>query len=95
MLGIILSIFIMVGLLSGRIGAVLLEDTGFGMVGDLVLGVLGALLGGWLLPKFGVQFGGEISSAFITATLGALALLVLVRLVRGGEFWRGSPGSSV
>jgi uncharacterized membrane protein YeaQ/YmgE (transglycosylase-associated protein family) len=86
-----LAIFLVAGLLAGWLGGVLLEDIGFGLAGDLVFGVLGAFLGGWLLPKLGVQLAGGISSAIITGTLGAVALLSLVRLVRDGGFWRGGP----
>jgi uncharacterized membrane protein YeaQ/YmgE (transglycosylase-associated protein family) len=95
MLGESLAIFLVAGLVTGWLAGMLLQDTGFGAVGDLVIGVIGGFGAGWLLPNFGIQFGGGITSAIVSATLGAVALLVLVRLLRGGNVWRGSPGPSL
>ena len=54
---------------------------GFGLVGDLVVGVLGALIGGFIFRFLGVTSFGLIGS-FVTATAGALVLLWLIRLLR-------------
>jgi uncharacterized membrane protein YeaQ/YmgE (transglycosylase-associated protein family) len=83
------------GLIAGWLAVQILHETGFGIVGDVLVGVFGALVGSRLLPLFGIQFGGSFVSAIITATLGAAILLVLIRLLRGGELWRGSPGGGL
>ena len=62
--------------------------TGLGLIGDIVIGIIGAFIGNWLLPQLGIQLGTGILSAIINATLGAIPLLVLIRLARGGGRWR-------
>ena len=62
-----------------------MQGTGFGLVGDLVVGLLGALIGSWLLPQLGIHLGTGLVSAIVNATIGAVLLLLIVRLVRGGE----------
>jgi uncharacterized membrane protein YeaQ/YmgE (transglycosylase-associated protein family) len=54
------------------------------VVGDLVIGVVGAFIGGWILPRVGIHLGTGIVSSIINATIGAVILLLLIRLVRGG-----------
>ena len=78
----IIATYLVIGLFAGWLGSILLQDIGFGLVGDLIFGVVGAFLGGWLLPKFGVQLEGLVSSAIITSALGAVASLAFVRLVQ-------------
>jgi uncharacterized membrane protein YeaQ/YmgE (transglycosylase-associated protein family) len=55
---------------------------GFGTVGNIVVGILGALVGGALLPRLGLFTGGDIVGQIISATLGAVLLLFLIGLVR-------------
>jgi uncharacterized membrane protein YeaQ/YmgE (transglycosylase-associated protein family) len=55
---------------------------GFGLVGDLVVGVVGALIAGWLFPRLGINIGGGIIGAIIAAAIGAIILLFLIRLVK-------------
>jgi uncharacterized membrane protein YeaQ/YmgE (transglycosylase-associated protein family) len=53
----------------------------FGLVGDLIVGVIGALLGGFLFGQLGIAPGSGLLGALITATLGAILLIVLLRFV--------------
>lgn len=53
------------------------------------IGILGAFIGNWLLPKLGIHLGSGIVEAIINATVGAVILLLIIRLVRGGGGWRG------
>ncbi len=55
---------------------------GLGIIGDLVVGILGAFIAAWLLPKLGIRLGTGIVRQIIDATLGAVILLAVVRLVR-------------
>ena len=73
----------MAGWLAGKI----VQGTGFGLVGDIVIGVVGALIAGWLLPRLGLFIGGDIIGAIINATIGAIILLVILRLVKNGGKW--------
>ncbi|MDP9044681.1 MAG: GlsB/YeaQ/YmgE family stress response membrane protein [Pseudomonadota bacterium] len=74
--------FLIVGLIAGWLAGVLVKGGGFGLVGDLVVGVIGALLGGWLFSTFGVAAGGGMLGSIVVATIGAVVLLFIVRLVK-------------
>jgi uncharacterized membrane protein YeaQ/YmgE (transglycosylase-associated protein family) len=76
-----LLIFLVIGALAGWVAGVLLKGGGFGVIGNIVVGVIGAFLGGWVLPLLGVHPGGDIG-LFVTALIGALLLLVLAGLIR-------------
>lgn len=74
--------FLIVGLVAGWLAGKLVKGGGFGLIGDLVVGVVGALLGGWLFSLLGVSAGGGLVGAIIVATIGAIVLLFLVRLIK-------------
>jgi uncharacterized membrane protein YeaQ/YmgE (transglycosylase-associated protein family) len=85
-----LLVILLVGVIAGWLAGQIVRGTGFGLVGDLVVGVIGALIGNWLLPRLGVQLGAGIVALIADATIGAIVLLLVVRLVRGGGSWEGS-----
>jgi uncharacterized membrane protein YeaQ/YmgE (transglycosylase-associated protein family) len=87
-----LLIILLVGLVAGWLAGQIVQGTGFGVMGDLAIGVVGAFIGGWLLPQLGIHLGSGIVSAILDATIGAFLLLVIVRLVRGGNGWRARLG---
>ena len=74
--------FCLVGLVAGWLAGVLVKGGGFGLVGDLVVGVLGALLGGWLFTRLGIWPSGGLLGAIIVATIGAVILLVILRMIK-------------
>jgi uncharacterized membrane protein YeaQ/YmgE (transglycosylase-associated protein family) len=74
--------FILIGLVAGWLAGQLMKGGGFGMVGDIVVGVVGALLGGFLFRTLGVSSGGGLIGAIIVATIGAVILIVLLRLIK-------------
>jgi uncharacterized membrane protein YeaQ/YmgE (transglycosylase-associated protein family) len=74
--------FCLVGLVAGWLAGVLVKGGGFGLLGDLVVGVLGALLGGWLFGKLGIWPSGGLLGAIIVATIGAVVLLVILRMIK-------------
>jgi uncharacterized membrane protein YeaQ/YmgE (transglycosylase-associated protein family) len=55
---------------------------GFGLLGNIIIGILGAILGGWLLGMAGFSFGAGIVGSIVTAFIGAVVLLLIVRLVK-------------
>jgi uncharacterized membrane protein YeaQ/YmgE (transglycosylase-associated protein family) len=73
--------FILIGLVAGWLAGVIMKGGGYGVVGDIVVGVLGALIGGWLFSKLGVGAGGLLG-AIVVATIGAIVLIVLLRLIK-------------
>ena len=74
--------FLIVGLIAGWLAGLLVKGGGFGLVGDLVVGVIGAFLGGFLFSSLGVSAGGGLLGSIIVATIGAVVLLFIVRLVK-------------
>jgi uncharacterized membrane protein YeaQ/YmgE (transglycosylase-associated protein family) len=74
--------WILVGLIAGWLTGKIMKGSGYGVIGDIVIGILGALVGGWLMDKFGFGAGGFIYTV-IVATLGAILLTWLFRLVTG------------
>ena len=85
-----LLVILLVGVIAGWLAGQIVRGTGFGLIGDLVVGIIGALIGNWLLPRLGVQLGAGIIALIVDATIGAIVLLLVVRLVRGGGSWEGS-----
>jgi uncharacterized membrane protein YeaQ/YmgE (transglycosylase-associated protein family) len=73
--------FILIGLAAGWLAGQFMRGGGFGVVGDIVLGVLGAVVGGFLFRLLGLSAGGLIGS-LVVATVGAIVLLALVRLIK-------------
>ena len=72
---------ILIGLIAGALAGRVVSGHGYGVLGDIVVGVVGALLGGWVLLRvFGIVAGGLIGS-LVTAFIGAVILLWLIRLV--------------
>ena len=73
--------FLIIGMVAGWLAGQLMKGGGYGLVGDLVIGVIGAFIGGWLLGVLGIFAGGLIGT-LITATIGAIVLLYLIRLIK-------------
>jgi uncharacterized membrane protein YeaQ/YmgE (transglycosylase-associated protein family) len=75
-------IWLLVGAIAGWLAGLLVKGGGFGLLGDIAVGIIGAFIGGWLLPRIGVSFGVGLVPAIVTATIGAVVLLVILRLIR-------------
>ena len=73
-----------IGAIAGWLAGLLVQGTGFGLVGDIVVGILGALIAGFLFPVLGITLtlGGGVLGAIILAFIGAVILLVIVRLFK-------------
>ena len=74
--------FLIIGAIAGWLAGVVMKGGGFGLLGDIIVGIIGAFLGGWLFGKLGVSFGGGLAGSLIVAFLGAVVLLFLVRLIK-------------
>lgn len=70
--------FLVIGLLAGWLAGLFVKGSGFGLVGDLVIGVIGAFVGGFLFRALGIVAIGSLGQ-LITATVGAVVFVVLVR----------------
>ena len=83
--GIIVILF--VGLVAGWLAGKIVRGTGFGIIGDILVGVAGALVASLLFPKIGIHLGSGLVSEIIYSAIGAVILLLIVRLVRTGGRW--------
>jgi uncharacterized membrane protein YeaQ/YmgE (transglycosylase-associated protein family) len=83
-----LLIILFVGLVAGWLAGQVVRGAGLGLVGDLIVGILGAFIGSWLLPQLHIVLGSGILAEILNATIGAILLLLVIGLVRGGRGWR-------
>jgi uncharacterized membrane protein YeaQ/YmgE (transglycosylase-associated protein family) len=79
-----LLVIIVVGVVAGYLAGRVMEGGGFGLIGDLLVGLVGAFIGDWLLPQLGIHLGVGIVALIINAFVGAVVLLLILRLVSGG-----------
>lgn len=77
-----LLVFLIVGAVAGWLAGVLVRGGGFGILGNIVVGIIGAFIAGWLFPRLGVSLGVGVMAAIIHSTIGAVILLVLLRLIK-------------
>jgi uncharacterized membrane protein YeaQ/YmgE (transglycosylase-associated protein family) len=83
-----LLVVLLVGLVAGWLAGLIVRGWGFGLIGNIGIGVIGALIGFWLLPKLGIRIGAGLGAAIAAATIGALILLVLLGLISRQRRWR-------
>jgi uncharacterized membrane protein YeaQ/YmgE (transglycosylase-associated protein family) len=74
--------FLIVGLIAGWLAGVLVKGGGYGVLGDIVVGIIGAFIGGYLFSSFGATAGGGLIGSIIVATIGAVILIFIVRLIK-------------
>jgi uncharacterized membrane protein YeaQ/YmgE (transglycosylase-associated protein family) len=78
-----LIIWLVVGAVAGWLAGVIVRGFGFGVVGNIVVGIVGAFLAGWLLPQLGLNLGVTgIAGAILYALIGAIILLLIIGLIR-------------
>lgn len=75
--------WLIVGLIAGVLASLVMGGTGYGLIGDIIIGIAGAFVGGWLFGRLGVTapFGG-LAGVIFTAFVGAVVLLFLIGLIR-------------
>jgi len=77
-----LLIWVVVGAVAGWLAGLIVKGYGFGLLGNIVVGIVGAFVGGWLFSYFSVSIGTGLVPAIVAATTGAVVILVLLGLVR-------------
>ena len=77
-----LLIILVIGALAGWLGGIVVKGYGLGLIGDIVVGVIGSFIGGWLFANFHIVHGNGFLGELIGATVGAILLLFALRLVR-------------
>ena len=75
-----------VGLIAGVLASLVMGGTGFGLIGDIIIGIVGAFVGGWIFRSLGVTSPmGGLAGVIFVAFVGAMVLIFLLRLIRGGR----------
>jgi uncharacterized membrane protein YeaQ/YmgE (transglycosylase-associated protein family) len=78
-----LLVILFVGLVAGWLAGQIVRGTGFGIIGDIIVGIIGAFVASWLFPKLGIALGTGLLREIIDAAIGAIVVLLIVRLLRG------------
>ena len=78
---------VLVGIVAGWLAGKIVDGGGFGLIGDLIVGVVGAFVGDWLLPRLHIHLGVGIIPLIANATIGAIVLLVILRVIFGSRRW--------
>ena len=73
--------FLIIGIAAGWIAGQIMKGSGFGVIGDLIIGAIGGLLGGYLFRLLGIDLGGLLGE-LITAVIGAVVLIAIIRLIK-------------
>ena len=74
--------FVLIGAVAGWLAGTLVRGGGFGLIGDIVVGVLGAVLGGFVFGALGIAPGAGMVGSLVVATVGAVILIVVVRAIK-------------
>lgn len=77
-----LLILLLIGAVAGWLAGLIVKGRGLGLIGNIVVGVVGAFISSWLLPQLGIAIGGGILGSIIHARIGAVILLVIVMAIR-------------
>jgi uncharacterized membrane protein YeaQ/YmgE (transglycosylase-associated protein family) len=77
-------VWIVIGGIVGAIADRLIQGNQLGIIGNIIVGIIGGLLGGFILGLFGIGVSG-LFWTFITALIGAIVLLLIVKMVTGGR----------
>ncbi len=77
-----LIVLLLVGVIAGWLAGKIVRGSGFGLIGDIVVGVVGAFIGAWTFGALGIFIGMGIIGAVISATVGAVILLAIIRLIK-------------
>ena len=76
-------IILLIGAIAGWLAGLVVRGFGFGLVGNIIVGIVGAFLAAWLLPRIGLPLiGGGMIGSIIYAFIGAVVLLLLIRLIK-------------
>ena len=77
-----LIIFLLVGGVAGWLAGLIVRGGGFGIVGNIAVGIVGAFIAGFLFPAIGISLGAGIVGSIVHATIGAVVLLLIVRVLK-------------
>ena len=73
---------LVIGANAGWLAGVIVRGAGFGLIGNIVIGIIGALVAGWLLPQLHVELASGTLGSIVDATIGAVVVLVILSLIK-------------
>lgn len=73
---------LLIGAIAGWISGKLMQGSGFGLFGNIIVGIIGAFLAGMIFPALGFSVGGGVFASIFHATIGAVILLFVIRLIK-------------
>jgi uncharacterized membrane protein YeaQ/YmgE (transglycosylase-associated protein family) len=73
---------LILGAIVGWLAGTIMKGGGFGLIGDIVVGIVGALIGSWVFGFLGISAGGSLVGSLITGLVGAIILIAIVRLIK-------------
>ena len=74
---------LIIGAAAGWLGSMIFKGSGLGLIGNIVVGIIGSVLGYWILGKLGVSLGSGWIGAILTGALGAIVILAVLNLIFG------------
>ena len=75
-------IFLGIGAISGWLAGEIAHGSGFGLIGDIIIGILGSLVAGVMFPKLGIHLGGGLLSYIVSSAIGGVVLILVLSLIR-------------
>ncbi len=77
-----LLIWLVIGGVAGWLAGLIMNGGGYGLIGDIVIGIIGSVIAGWLFGTYFLPMGGGVAGAIIASTIGAVVLIFVLRLIR-------------
>jgi len=77
-----LIVFLVIGAVAGWLAGNIMRGGGFGLIGNIIVGIIGAFLGSWIFKALNVAIGSGLINSIVTALVGAIVLLFLVGLIK-------------
>jgi len=77
-----LLITLIIGAIAGWLAGLIVKGYGFGLIGNIIVGIVGAFIAALLFPRVGLNLGAGVGGSIIYATIGAVILLFVIRLVK-------------
>lgn len=74
-------VMLLIGAIAGWLGSMIFTGGGLGLFGNIVVGILGSVIGYWLLGELGVTLGTGVIAAILTGAIGAIVILAIVNLL--------------
>ena len=73
---------LIIGAIAGWLAGLIVRGAGFGLIGNIVVGIIGELVAGWVLPRLGIVLASGLLGSILDATIGAVIVLVILSLIK-------------